>query len=116
MARTVLIVDDHEGFRRVACALLEHEGFCVVGEAADGESAIAQARALRPAVVLLDVHLPDIDGFEVAARVLEGPDAPSIVLTSSRAATAYRRRAQGMDVGFVAKAELSGQTLSAVLG
>ena len=115
MQRTVLIVDDHEDFRRVACALLEHQGFEVVGEAVDGRSAIEQARALRPAVVLLDVHLPDIDGFEVAARVLEDVESPAIVLTSSRAASAYRRRAESMDVGFVAKAELSGASLSTIL-
>lgn len=66
---TVLIVDDHEGFRQVARALLEAAGIRVVGEAADGESAIAEAERLRPQLVLLDVQLPGIDGFEVAARL-----------------------------------------------
>jgi CheY-like chemotaxis protein len=64
----VLIVDDHEGFRQVARALLEADGVEVVGEAADGESAIAEVQRLRPQLVLLDIQLPDIDGFEVAAR------------------------------------------------
>ena len=69
MAATVLIVDDHPGFRAAARRLLELEGYHVVGEAQDGESAIVAARELRPDFVLLDVQLPDIDGFEVAERM-----------------------------------------------
>jgi CheY-like chemotaxis protein len=71
---TVLIVDDHEGFRQVARALLEADGIQVVGEAADGGSAITEAARLRPRLVLLDVQLPGIDGFEVAARLSEASD------------------------------------------
>ena len=67
MALTVLIVDDHPSFRASARVLLEAEGFDVIGEAADGTSGIAEARRLRPDLVLLDVQLPDIDGFDVAA-------------------------------------------------
>src|SRR5262249_24270161 len=59
---TVLIVDDHAGFRQLARALLEAEGIEVVGEAADGESAITEAERLRPRLVLLDVRVPAIDG------------------------------------------------------
>src|SRR5262249_47718175 len=76
VALTVLIVDDHEGFRRVARELLEADGVEVVGEAADGESAITEAERLRPQLVLLDVQLPDIDGFEVAARLGQAADPP----------------------------------------
>ena len=83
MQLTVLIVDDHEGFRQVARALLEADGVQVVGEAADGESAIAEAERLRPRLVLLDVQLPGMDGFEVAARLGEASDPPAVVLTSS---------------------------------
>src|SRR5690349_22653991 len=90
--RTLLIVDDHDGFRDGARALLETDGFEVVGEAADGQSAIAAARRLRPDVVLLDVQLPGLDGFEVAERLADGADPPAIVLTSSRGADAFRRR------------------------
>ena len=67
--RTIVVVDDHPTFRATACALLEAEGFVVVGEAADGRSALEVIERLAPDVVLLDVQLPDIDGFEVAARV-----------------------------------------------
>ena len=72
----VLIVDDHPSFRASARVLLEAEGFDVVGEAADGAQAITEAGRLRPEVVLLDVQLPDIDGFDVAARLTGGDDAP----------------------------------------
>jgi DNA-binding NarL/FixJ family response regulator len=113
---TVLIVDDHEGFRQMARALLEAEGIEVVGEAADGESAITEAERLRPRLVLLDVQLPGIDGFEVAARLGETSDPPAVVLTSSYAASSYRRRlAQSPARAFIPKGELSGEALAALL-
>ena len=116
VSRTVLIVDDHDGFRRDARALLEADGFEVVGEAADGEAAVAAATRLHPGLVLLDIQLPDVDGFEVALRLAAAADPPAVVLTSSRAASAYRRRlAQTPARGFVPKNELSGETLSALL-
>jgi DNA-binding NarL/FixJ family response regulator len=114
--RTVLIVDDHDGFRRDARALLEADGFEVVGEAADGESAVGAATRLRPGLVLLDIQLPDMDGFEVALRLTAASDPPAVVLTSSRSASAYRRRLAGSPArGFVPKNELSGEALSALL-
>jgi DNA-binding NarL/FixJ family response regulator len=113
---TILIVDDHEEFRRMARALLESEGFEVVGEAADGESAITGAASLRPQLVLLDVRLPDIDGFEVAERLAQHADAPTVVLTSSRDESAYRRRlAQSAAHAFVPKSELTGAALATFL-
>ncbi len=72
MALTVLIVDDHPSFRASARVLLEAEGFDVIGEAADGTSGIEEASRLRPDLVLLDVQLPDIDGFDVASRLTNG--------------------------------------------
>jgi DNA-binding NarL/FixJ family response regulator len=114
--RTVLIVDDHAGFRRDARALLEADGFEVVGEAADGESAVAAATQLRPRLVLLDIQLPDLDGFEVASRLAAAADPPAVVLTSSRAVSTYRRRLAGSPArGFVPKNELSGERLAALL-
>jgi DNA-binding NarL/FixJ family response regulator len=112
---TVLIVDDHEAFRRVARELLEADGVEVVGEAADGESAITEAERLRPQLVLLDVQLPGIDGFEVAARLREAADPPAVVLTSSYAASSFRRRiAQSPARAFIPKGELSGEALAAL--
>jgi DNA-binding NarL/FixJ family response regulator len=116
MARTVLIVDDHDGFRAGARALLEADGFQVIGEAADGESAIAAARRLRPDVVLLDVQLAGIDGFTVADRLAAAADPPAVVLISSRGADAFRRRLAASPArGFIAKAELSGECLGSLL-
>jgi DNA-binding NarL/FixJ family response regulator len=112
MSPTVLIVDDHPSFRVTARALLEAEGFDVVGEAEDGAGAIEVARRLRPEVVLLDVNLPDIDGFEVAARLASNGGSPAIVLTSSRDKSEFGGLVErSCACGFVPKGELSGVTL-----
>ncbi len=114
MRQTVLIVDDHPGFRSAARALLEDAGFEIVGEAGDGSLAIAAARALRPEIVLLDIQLPDLDGFAVAERLDEEGLPAAIVLTSSRNVASYRRRlAAHPSWPFVAKSDLSGATLAA---
>jgi CheY-like chemotaxis protein len=116
MTRTVLIVDDHPSFRASARFLLEDEGFEVIGEAADGSSALRAVEALRPDVVLLDVQLPDIDGIEVAARLAQNGSAPAIVLTSSRdLADLGLVRERSPVRGFIPKAELSGAALEALL-
>ena len=116
MGLSVLIVDDHAAFRLSARALLESEGFRVVGEAADAASGLDAAARLRPEVVLLDVQLPDGDGFDVAERLAQGPDPPRVVLVSSRAASSYRRRlAKTRARGFIPKDELSGAELSALV-
>ena len=112
----MVIVDDHAGFRSRARALLEAEGFDVVGEAEDGVSALAAVGQLRPAVVLLDIQLPDIDGFEVAERLARAGDPPAVVLVSTRGVSAYRRRlARSPARGFIAKSELSGNALAALV-
>ena len=118
MRKTVLIVDDHDGFRESATALLEAEGFAVVGGAANGAAALAAVERLQPDVVLLDVRLPDIDGFAIAERRLASvPDPPRVVLTSSREAAAYGSRLQRAQAhGFLAKRELSGAALAALVG
>ena len=114
--RTILVVDDHPTFRATARALLEAEGFVVVGEAADGESALTAIGRLAPEIVLLDVQLPDIDGFEVAARAAGLDAVPQIVLTSSREASEYGPRlAAARALGFIAKDELSGAAIRALL-
>jgi DNA-binding NarL/FixJ family response regulator len=116
MRRTVLIVDDHAAFRAAAREILETGSFDVVGEAEDGASALAQAAALRPDVVLLDIQLPDFDGFVVADRLAERGTTPAIVLTSSRSVTTYRRRlAANPSWRFIPKSELSEQALTAAV-
>jgi CheY-like chemotaxis protein len=110
--QTVLIVDDHPGFRSQARRLLEAAGFEVVGEAEDGASAVDSARLLRPAIVLLDVQLPDIDGFEVARRLADADIDAATVLISTRDNVAYRRRlAASTARGFIPKSELTGASL-----
>lgn len=117
MRPTLLIVDDHPAFRESASALLEAEGFAVIGEAADGDQAIAAVERLRPQVVLLDIQLPDLDGFAVAERLAAGPDPPTVVLISSREAAAYGPRLDAAAAqGFIPKRELSGSTLAALVG
>ena len=112
----LLIVDDHAGFRTAARALLDAGGFRVVGEAEDGASALAAFDELLPDVVLVDVQLPDIDGFAVAKQLAEREAPPAIVLISSRDATSFRRRlAANPAWSFIVKSELSGDALAALV-
>jgi DNA-binding NarL/FixJ family response regulator len=117
MGLRVLIVDDHEGFRSVARAMLEADGFEVVGEAADGDSAVEASTSLRPDIVLLDVHLPGADGFAVSRLLAALPSPPSVLLISSRPIADLRRRVADSPVaGFLAKHELSGAAVDAIVG
>jgi DNA-binding NarL/FixJ family response regulator len=116
MTVRILIVDDHQTFRSFARELLESEGFDVVGEAEDGTSAIESATALWPDLILLDVQLPDISGFEVVERLRADGVPASVVLTSSRDASSYGDQvASSGAIGFIPKADLSGQGLRALL-
>ena len=116
MARTVLIVDDHVGFRVSAAEVLQDAGFDVVGGANDAREAIELTLRMRPEVVLLDVQLPDRDGFAVAAELAEEPEPPQVVLISSREAIAYGRRIDEAPVrGFIAKRDLTGAALAALV-
>ena len=109
---TVLIVDDHPSFRATARLLLEADGFTVVGEAETGTVAVRAAEELTPDVVLLDVNLPDLDGFAVAERMRALGTAPLIVLCSSRDAADYGDRVERSGArGFLPKAELSGDAV-----
>ena len=112
----VLIVDDHATFRATARQVLEASGFDVVGEAADGASALEAVARLRPDVVLLDVQLPDMDGFEVSRQLCGNGTRPKIVLTSSRDASEFGDLVDGCGSrGFIPKGELSGGRLAALL-
>jgi CheY-like chemotaxis protein len=109
-----LIVDDHDGFRTFARGMLEAAGFTVT-EAATGAEATEAARIAQPGLVLLDIQLPDFDGFEVARRLAAGPaggPAPVVVLTSTREASDYGGRiAASPAAGFLPKDQLSGAVL-----
>ncbi len=113
MTRTVVIVDDHAGFRAQATELLEAVGYEVVGSCPDGRSALSAISSLRPDVVLLDVQLPDIDGFGVMAQVDVLAEGPAVVLISTREAADYGGRVgRSGAAGFITKAELSAHSLA----
>jgi DNA-binding NarL/FixJ family response regulator len=117
MRPTVLIVDDHAAFRASARALLQAEGFDVIGEATDGAEAVAAVATLRPQIVLLDIQLPDLDGLAVAEQLAAAPDPPTVVLISSRDAAAYGPRLHATSArGFLPKRGLSGEALAALVG
>jgi DNA-binding NarL/FixJ family response regulator len=112
----VLVVDDHAGFRSFARRLLVAAGLDVVGEAGNGAEAMTAVQDLRPDVVLLDVQLPDVDGFALSRRLAEQIHAPGVVLTSARPLADYGSREFPDGVlGFVPKAELSGPVLIGLL-
>ena len=116
MRPTVLIVDDHAEFRASARALLEAEGFEVVGEAADDGQALGEARRLRPDVVLLDIQLPGADGFAVAEHLAVERTGAEVVLISSHEAAIYGPRLAAAHArGFIAKRNLSGKALADML-
>ena len=117
MATTVLIIDDHDGFRARARRALEADGYDVVGEAQDAAGGLAEADRLSPDVVLLDVHLPDRSGLDVAGELAAGPPPRHVVLVSTYDETdvsALARRSGAR--GFLPKGELSGAALAALIG
>ena len=116
MPATVLIVDDHGPFRARARMLLEQGGYVVIGEVADGASAIDAARRSAPELVLLDIRLPDVDGFEVARRLCARAPAPIVVLLSTADASDYGERiSRSCALGFLPKDELSLEALAGLL-
>jgi DNA-binding NarL/FixJ family response regulator len=112
----VLIVDDHPSFRASARRMLEAEGFEVVAEAGTGADALLAAETWKPELVLLDVHLPDVEGFDVAVRLQGNGSAPAVVLTSSHDASDFGPLIESSGArGFVPKSELSGEALRRIL-
>jgi DNA-binding NarL/FixJ family response regulator len=117
MSATVLIVDEHDGFRRAARAILEADGYLVIAESATGGDALEAAARMRPALVLLDIGLPDIDGIEVAGLLTAADGDRAVILVSSRDATDYEPLvAECGALGFIQKSELSGSAIAALAG
>ncbi|MHB8658479.1 MAG: response regulator [Solirubrobacteraceae bacterium] len=113
MITTLLVVDDHQGFRSFVSTLLDGERFSIAGVAEDGETALDAVNLLRPDLVLLDIQLPGMGGFEVAERLASGAYRPGVVLTSTREATDFGARLRNAPVlGFVPKNELSVEAIS----
>jgi DNA-binding NarL/FixJ family response regulator len=116
MARTVLVIDDHAGFRAIARTILEEAGYLVVAEAANGESGVEAAVRTTPDIAIVDVQLPDMDGFEVTRRLLEADAGPAIVLVSTRDRSDFGSLVESSGAnGFVPKAEISAESLAAVV-
>jgi DNA-binding NarL/FixJ family response regulator len=116
VSTTLVIVDDDPGFRAAARRLLETGGFRVVGEAGDVAEADTVVSRLRPEAVVVDVQLPDGDGFIVAERLLAGRGHPQVVLVSGRARGDYGDRVRACGArGFIDKADLSAASLRALL-
>ena len=112
----VLIVDDHPSFRASARRMLEADGFDVVAEAGTGAEALSAAREWKPELVLLDVHLPDAQGFDVAERLCANGSAPAIVMTSSRDGSDFGPLVERSGArGFIPKSDLSGEALRRLL-
>ncbi len=110
MARSVLIVDDHPSFRTIARLVLEADGYEAVGDAASGETGVTESVRLVPDVILLDVALPDMDGFEAAAQIRSAGVGSAIVFTSTRDAADFGPLLSDSGAaGFIAKSELSGE-------
>lgn len=113
--RTVLIVDDHPSFRASARAMLEAGDFQVIAEAGDGSTALELLKRLRPDVVLLDVQLPDMSGFDVCIECGD-IDETAIVLVSSRDGSDFGDLIERCGArGFIPKGELTTEALSAFL-
>src|SRR4051812_18053768 len=113
---TLLIVDDSAAFRAAARALLEAQAWTIVGEASDGAAALSAVAELEPQVVLLDVLLPDANGFDVGEAIARLPRPPRVVMCSSHARRTFARRlADGHAAGFLSKAELTNAALTGIL-
>lgn len=114
--RRVLIVDDNVAFRAAARQLLERRGFIVVAESESGTDAVEDAKTHRPDLALVDLQLPDFDGFEVAERFSRLDPAPKVILTSSLDGADFGALVTSSSaLGFIPKAELSASAIDALL-
>ena len=96
----VLIIDDEAPIRLLCRVNLEAEGMTVL-EAGDGPSGLERARSERPDVVLLDVMMPGLDGWQVAEQLLDAPETARIPIIFLTARAELRDRARGLDIGGV---------------
>src|SRR5918997_5378154 len=116
MRPRIVIVDDDPAFLATLRLLLEAEGFVVVGQALNGLDGVAAVLELEPDIVLVDVNLPDIDGFEVVERLAGGERAPPVVLTSIRSASDFGNLIETSRArAFIAKSDITGEALAGLL-
>jgi DNA-binding NarL/FixJ family response regulator len=103
----VVLVDDDERFRAVACRALIADGVEVLAEIENGEEVVDAVALWRPDVVLVDIRLPGIDGLEVARRLGGEEGGPVVILISTLDAAYGCRVAPGLAAGFLPKDEIS---------
>jgi len=117
MPKSALIVDDHPSFRASARRMLAAAGYEVIAEAEDGAAALAAADQLRPELVLLDVRLPDVDGFEIARRLTaaSGPSLQIVLVSSHDSADFGDAVGSSGARGFVPKSELSAAAIGLLI-
>lgn len=116
MSRRVLIIDDNDAFRAAARQLLERSRFVVVAEAQNGQEAIREAQTHQPDLAIVDLQLPDFDGFEVAERLHTLDPAIRVILTSSLDGSDFGALVAGSNaLGFVGKSDLSARAIEALL-
>jgi DNA-binding NarL/FixJ family response regulator len=116
MGRRVLIIDDNTAFRAAARQLLERDGFVVVAEAENGASGLREAKEHCPDLAVVDVQLPDSDGFEVAEKLCALERGPKVILVSSLDGADFGALVAGSPaLGFIPKAELSAPAIEALL-
>jgi two-component system cell cycle response regulator DivK len=96
--KTVLLVEDNEDNLVVYRTILEHVGYVVI-EARDGEEGIARARAERPDIILMDISIPKLDGWEATVRLKEDGDTAAIPIVALTAHALEEDRAKAMRAG-----------------
>ena len=112
----VLVVDDHFVVRKGVCALLvDTAGIIVTGEAADGLQAVAEARRLRPQVILMDLKLPGLDGVGATRAILaEQPEVGIVVLTSTDVEDEVLAAVRAGALGYLAKTSPRDELVQAI--
>jgi DNA-binding NarL/FixJ family response regulator len=115
MSVSVLVVDDDPTFRRLARRLLTANGLVVVAEADTVAAGLATAMRARPDAALVDVELPDGDGFELAGQLTTLPWRPRVVVTSVQSNNSFNGEAQRRGAqAFILKADLARAPLAAL--
>ncbi|MEK7264393.1 MAG: response regulator transcription factor [Bacteroidota bacterium] len=116
MKNTILVVDDNKPFRQLLIEKIQTEtDFSVIGEAGDGFSALLQARELKPALVLLDIRMPDLNGLEIARLLKAEHPNVKIIFVTMYNMEEYREATKTIGAnGYVLKSSLEHELLPAI--